>query len=988
MEEPAEYRDEMQRVADMILEFLRDVIYKPKAASLDLESLPESFNVVGKGLLYLNSLLVETNDFAKELSAGNLNCSVPRPSNEMASPLKSLHATLSHLTWQAKQVANGNYKQRVDFMGEFAVAFNNMIEQLEQQRLTNEMEKENLLIAIEDSTRARREAEYSHELLRAVSNNYKGLIWSIDNEGIITTFKGQYLGKLLTSAKPLEGESISAVRDRLAHLDIADKVERTFSEGPQNWMNEINGSIFHSYTTPMYDERGELSGVVGSTDDVSETITLQHALEDANRAQSDFLASMSHEIRTPMNAIIGMAELALREDIPSTVREYALTIKQAGVSLLDIINDILDFSKIESGVIEITQDDYFLSSLIDDVIHIIKTKTHESKLRFIVNIDNHIPNRLVGDVKRIRQILLNLLSNAVKYTDKGFVSLSMTGTVSDGETVTLNIEVTDSGRGISQQDIEKLFDKFTRFDKARNKNVEGTGLGLAITKNVIKAMDGEIGVRSLLGVGSTFVVKLPQKIVDHGALAVVEDPEEKHVLVLERREVCRKSIVQTMADLGVRYKLVSTIAEFYSELISSTFSHVLVASVLYERMKKEYGEIDTDAKIMLIAEFGEFVSERNIRVLTTPIFTIPVASFLNDVSGFSASGAAYPNTVGYTAPEVNILSVDDVNTNLIVFEGLMRPYKAHITSCKSGAEAIEAIKAAPIDLLFLDHMMPDMDGIETTAHIRALGADYPFAETLPIIALSANALLGTREMFLQNGFDDFLSKPIDAAELHAVLMKWIPFDKWDRTERRGADKREEPEDIVISGVNVRNGIARNGGTVDNYLKTLAIFQEDCLEKIDEIKFCLETGNLPLYTIYVHALKSAAANIGADNLSVAAGVLEAAGKEQNNGLIESNTARLFADIEELMGGINSALTKANSERCLQVDEEALRNELCRLKEAIDSYDAAAIREGTDFLRRVAHNTDIRETIDKILHHLLIGDDDGATSLIESIIRNTG
>jgi signal transduction histidine kinase len=362
----------LDKYAEIIFTYLDDIISGTNNAALSINSLPESFNDVAEGLKYLNEIISETRSFARELSTGNLNCKLPSPENEIAAPLKSLYASLMHLTWQAKRVADGDYFQRVSFMGDFSVAFNNMVEQLDQRQQNNIREKERL----------------------------------------------------------------------------------------EN---------------------------------------MQRELESANRGKSVFFAKMSHEMRTPMNAIIGMTELALREDIPLAAQEYINTIKHAGTNLLAIINDILDFSKIETGKLEIVPEKYVLSFLVSDVISIIKTKVLESHLNFLVNIDNNIPNNLYGDAVRIRQIFMNLLSNAVKYTQKGCISLSVTGKMIDNDNIILNIEVADTGKGIKEEDIKKLFSEFTRVDIASNANVEGTGLGLAITKNLIVAMGGEINVQSEYG---------------------------------------------------------------------------------------------------------------------------------------------------------------------------------------------------------------------------------------------------------------------------------------------------------------------------------------------------------------------------------------------------------------------------------------------------------------------------------------------------------
>jgi len=290
-----------------------------------------------------------------------------------------------------------------------------------------------------------------------------------------------------------------------------------------------------------------------------------HALA---RSKSDFLAKMSHEIRTPMNAITGMAELALREKMPDTAREHISTIKQASANLLLIINEILDFSKIESGKLEINPARYLFSSLINDVINIIRTKVVESNIQFTANIDCNIPNALFGDETRVRQIFLNILSNAVNYTEKGFVSLTVAaeaGSGAAGEIVNLRIEVADSGKGIKREDLDKLFGDFVRIDLASNRNIEGTGLGLAITRSLVKAMGGEIAVDSEYGSGSTFTVTLPQKAIGQEKLCFVENPEGKSVLLYEQREIHALSILRTLENLGVNCTLVTDDSRFREE---------------------------------------------------------------------------------------------------------------------------------------------------------------------------------------------------------------------------------------------------------------------------------------------------------------------------------------------------------------------------------------------------------------------------------------
>jgi len=718
---------------------------------------------------------------------------------------------------------------------------------------------------------------------------------------------------------------------------------------------------------------------------VDELVSAREFAENQAQVKSNFLAKMSHEIRTPMNAIMGMSELALREEMSDAAREHNFTIQQAGQNLLSIINDILDFSKIEKEQLEIVPEDYYFASLLDDVISIIKMRVLDSRLRFIVNIDSGIPNLLFGDSLRIRQVLLNLLSNGVKYTERGFVSLSISGEVTD-DIVSLNIHVEDSGIGIKEEDIAKLFSEFTQFDLKTNKGVEGTGLGLAITRNLITAMGGEIHVRSEYGKGSIFTVSLPQKIKGREKLASVENPEGKNVLVFERREICINSILQTMANLGIYCKFVQSESEFYNELIGGKYPFAFVSSVLYSRVRKRYSEIGSEAKIILIAEFGEMIGDKNLNVIYTPIYSVPVANALNGnldkISNIRRTGE-----INFIAPEASVLIVDDVTTNLRVAQGLMLSYQMNIDLRKSGMEAIEAAKNKRYDLIMMDHMMPDMDGIEAAGHIRSIDSDY--YKTAPIIAFTANAVAGTREMFLENGFNDYLFKPIDTIKLNAVLEKWIPKAKQEsalKIEYKAADvteKNKHEQIIEIAGVNIKKGMHMLGGDFKIYIETLAVFYEDITQKIKEIKSCMETSDWHLYTIYIHAIKSAAANIGAGEISKTAADLEAAGNRNDSAYIKRHGVQFLNDAETLLNNISAALSEQELPQIK--DMLSLKTELLKLKAGLKNFNSGMMTEAAGNLQIFAKDVDFGNAVSDILKKSLIGEYDEAAEAIDALIK---
>ena len=717
---------------------------------------------------------------------------------------------------------------------------------------------------------------------------------------------------------------------------------------------------------------------------------LANKADKSARSKSDFLAKMSHEIRTPMNAILGMAELALREDMPNSARENIFTIKQSGANLLSIINDILDFSKIESGKLEIVNSEYFFSSLINDVISIIRMKIVDSQVKFVVSIDCNVPNALLGDETRIRQILLNILSNAVKYTEKGYVALSIIGEISGENTVILTIDVTDSGIGIKREDIEKLFGDFVQLDSGRHKGIEGTGLGLAITWNLLKAMGGDISISSEYGRGTTFTVTLPQKIRGSEKLASVENFGEKSVLVYELREIYADSIACTVDNLGARCTLVSTDSELYEKMAGGMYSFVFIASNLYKNAREMCSKFESHITIVLLCEPGEFVSDNHLRIIAMPAYSVSVANVLNGISdGFSyrERGESF---IRFVAPDAEVLIVDDINTNLSVAEGLLMLYKIRVTPCRSGMEAIEAINARRFDLVLMDHMMPEMNGIEATKRIREQGDENVYYKNVPIVALTANAMSGTKEMFLENGFDDFLSKPIDMVELNAVLEKWIPKEKQNKYAINYESAATVPEydaakNIKIEGLDFEKGLFMSGGTVENFRRTLTVFLQDGFEKSRGIKMCLETYNLPLYVTYVHALKSAAANIGARELSEMAEALEVAGNQEDLAFIEKQNVKLISVLELLMNRINAALEADEQGRNEPADMELLKAELIKLAAAIEDLDAAAIKTSVKGIEPFTNSADIGSLVEDILQNMLIGEYDEALSIINYLLR---
>ncbi|MBD5543693.1 MAG: response regulator [Lachnospiraceae bacterium] len=517
------------------------------------------------------------------------------------------------------------------------------------------------------------------------------------------------------------------------------------------------------------------------------------AAEKANRSKSEFLANMSHEIRTPINAVMGMNEMVLRESQDENIREYAQNIQSASQNLLALINDILDFSKIESGKMEIVEESYHLTSLLNDVVNMIQVRADQKGLEFHVQVDKDLPNGLYGAETRIRQIMVNILNNGVKYTKKGSVSLILRGEKQEDGRLLLQMMVKDTGIGIKEEDKQKLFVDFQRLDVAVNQGIEGTGLGLAITSRLVERMQGSLTVDSTYGEGSTFTVCLPQKITD---MEPIGDFKEKYRVYMQRQQKYHESFV---------------------------------------------------------------------------------------------------------APEAKILVVDDNEMNLFVVRSLLKKTEVQITECKSGRECLELMAKEKFHIILLDHMMPEMDGIETLRRAKAM--EENLCRETPVIALTANAILGARDTYLKEGFDSYLSKPIDGMELENMLRNHIPKellgkrleekrDEEDKQDKEISRETKKETELLNEYLDISLGMQYSAGNEEMYREFLSMFCDMKEEKKRNIQKSFFEEDLENYTVYVHALKSTSLSIGGQKLSELAARLEKAGRQKEIDFIKEHEEELM------------------------------------------------------------------------------------------------
>jgi signal transduction histidine kinase/CheY-like chemotaxis protein/HPt (histidine-containing phosphotransfer) domain-containing protein len=604
-----------------------------------------------------------------------------------------------------------------------------------------------------------------------------------------------------------------------------------------------------------------LTGAMNMHEAELQLVEAKEAAEESNRSKGIFLAHMSHEIRTPMNAILGISEIQLQNKalLPDT-EEALKQIYDSGSLLLNIINDILDFSKIEAGKLEIIPAKYNIPSLLNDTVQLNLLRFESKPIEFKLDLDKNTPFELYGDELRIKQIMNNLLSNAFKYTDKGEIKLSVFPEEKNKETVSLVFRVSDTGQGMSEDQIARLFDEYSRFNMETNRTITGTGLGMSIVKGLVEMMGGEISVESKTGKGSTFTVRLPQENISSA--------------------VCGTELADSLRNFS-----------FHSTPISK--------------------------KTQIVREY---------------------------------------------MPYGSVLVVDDVASNLYVAKGLLAPYGLRVETAASGTEAIEKIKSGQTyDIVFMDHMMPVMDGIEALKIIRKMGY------TPPVVALTANAVVGQSDIFLENGFDGFVSKPIDSRKLDAALKRFIR-DKQPQEVIEAARKEQQKKEAEAP-----ESKAPETNDMSEIYKYFVLDGEKAIKTIEKAYPKLPNAkSVSSYVTAVHGMKNVLANIGEANLSAAALRLEQAGNEKNFSVIKEETPAFKDALQSLIDKHKPALKEETKDETTEISSEDtvyLKDKLIEIKTACEAFDVTAAKNALEDMRKKTWPRYVNDALDEISVHLL-------------------
>ncbi len=659
-------------------------------------------------------------------------------------------------------------------------------------------------------------------------------------------------------------------------------------------------------------------------------------LKSMTTGLNDFMANISHEIRTPVNAVVGLTEICMEKEENEELKEHLNSVYEAGRRVGEQISDILDYSEIDMDRLVNNNEDYMLSSLINDLLSNL-TNYNGRDPELIIDVDASIPAVMNTDVTKLKKILWHLVSNGIKYTAHGGVYVHFTCEPRDYG-VNLCIEVTDNGIGMDEYEKERVLDSFFKSDSGRNRSTNGLGLGLAIVNGFVRSLGGFITLESEPGQGTTVRISIPQKVVDEDVCMKLEDPDGLVIggfLHFEKfpdpqvRDYYNATVKDIVRGLKVKMHRVDNIDGLKKLCRAMKFTHFFVGKEEYESDIEFMENMARQTLVAVVADSDFTLPEgSNARIMRKPFYCFQVIAFLNT----NPSMREVKGEGRLVCRGVKALVVDDEPMNLTVAKGVFSRYEIEVITAGSGKEAIELTRKNNYDIIFMDHMMPKMDGVEAMKRIRTdLSREK---RDVPIVALTANAVSSAKEMFLREGFNGFVSKPIELAELERVLRKVLPASKL-KEEEKSYTMQKKPvvkslKDLEKTGVDTASGIRYCVNDEDFYKTLLLQYAQDSTEKITKLEKYLSDGDLDNYSIIVHAIKSTSKTIGAEELSNMAKNLEESSKNGDKDAVTDGHQKTMELYKKNVEAISSFLGEPaeNTEEVMEfktdgsVDEEIL------------------------------------------------------------------